>query len=135
MSHIPDPHLKLERNAQLTCARRGAALLGLLAMAVTLAGCGGSGGSGDSSSSGAASTSVAPLTLPGPYPIACSNVAQDFSGAAQSAAQVQAYWEGRPAADASARYATDLLTDPVNTLASHWSVAITSSMPRHQPTS
>ncbi len=133
MSHIADLGLNVRRKTQNARARSGTSLLGLLALAVALAGCGG--GSGDSSSSGAASTSVAPLTLPGPYPIACSNVAQDFSGAAQSAAQVQAYWEGRPAADASARYATDLLTDPVNTLASHWSVAITSSMPRHHPTS
>jgi hypothetical protein len=86
-------------------------------MAVTLAGCGGdSGDSSGGSGGGSASISVAPMTLPGPYPIACSNVAQDFSGTAQSAEQAQAYWEGRPAPDGTSRYMTDLLTDPGNTL-------------------
>jgi predicted dienelactone hydrolase len=63
-----------------------------------------------------ASLVVAPLALPGPYRVGCSNVAQDFSRvtAAESA---QDYWEGIPRSDGSSRYATDLLTDPVDTLA------------------
>jgi predicted dienelactone hydrolase len=86
-------------------------------MAVTLAGCDGdSGDSSGSSGGGSALISVAPMTLPGPYPIACSNVAQDFSGAAQSTEQAQAYWEGRQAPDGTSRYMTDLLTDPGDTL-------------------
>lgn len=106
------------RDAPSPRSRCGAALVGLLAIAVTFAGCGGanSNSSSDSSGGGSASISVAPMSLPGPYPIACSNVAQDFSGAAQSTEQAQAYWEGRPAPDGSPRYATDLLTDPGNTL-------------------
>ncbi len=60
-------------------------------------------------------TVVPPLALPGPYPVACSNVAQDFSRMAPGE-DVQAYWEGVPRADNSARYITDLLSDPANTL-------------------
>ena len=91
-------------------ARRGVAVVGWLAFAWALAGCGGA-----SDGVGPAGTVVSPLTLPGPYPIACSNVAQDFSRVA-SGEQAQAYWEGRPAADGTPRYAADLLTDPVNAL-------------------
>jgi len=111
--------LNFEGNAQAARKRSGAALLGLLALTLALAGCGGNSDDdsvGGSTGGGTVKTSVAPLTLPGPYPIACSNVAQDFSGTAQSAAQAQAYWEGRPASDGSTRYATDLLTDPGNAL-------------------
>jgi hypothetical protein len=38
---------------------------------------------------------VQPLPLPGPYPVACSNVLQDFSrvGAGED---VTSYWEGNP---------------------------------------
>ena len=52
-----------------------------------------------------ASLVVAPLALPGPYRVGCSNVAQDFSRvtAAESA---QDYWEGIPRGDGSSRYAT-----------------------------
>lgn len=109
----------LDRNARTASNRSGAALLGLLALTAAIVGCGGNSSddnAGGSTVSGPATTSVAPLPLPGPYPIACSNVAQDFSGTAQSAAQAQAYWEGRPDSDGSARYANDLLTDPGNAL-------------------
>ncbi len=59
---------------------------------------------------------VPPLALPGPYTVACSNVAQDF-GRVAPGEDVQAYWEGVPRGDGAPRYATDLLTDPANTLA------------------
>jgi len=59
---------------------------------------------------------VPPLALPGPYPVACSNVAQDFSRV-QPGEDVQAFWEGVPRSDGTPRYATDLLADPANTLA------------------
>ncbi len=56
-----------------------------------------------------------PLPLPGPHPVACSNVAQDFSRLGPGE-DVQLYWEGVPRADGTPRDATDLLTDPANTL-------------------
>jgi predicted dienelactone hydrolase len=93
---------------------RGAAVVGLLASALTLAGCGGGGLGADGA--GSAATTVPPLALPGPYAIACSNVAQDFARVAPGE-DAQAYWEGRPAADGTPRYVADLLTDPVNALA------------------
>ena len=51
---------------------------------------------------------------PGPNPVGCSNVAQDFTRmpAADSA---QDYWEGKPAGSTH-RYITDLLADPANTV-------------------
>src|SRR5450755_1434158 len=58
---------------------------------------------------------VPPLPLPGPYPVACSNVAQDFSRVPPGE-NAQDYWDGTPRSDGSARYITDLLADPVNTL-------------------
>lgn len=58
---------------------------------------------------------VPPLPLPGPYPVACSNVAQDFTR--MSPGEIaQDYWDGNPRSDGSARYITDLLADPSNTL-------------------
>ena len=57
-----------------------------------------------------------PLPLPGPYPVACSNVAQDFSRTAPGE-NAQDYWEGIPRDDGTSRYVTDLLADPANTLA------------------
>ena len=56
-----------------------------------------------------------PLTFPGPYPVACSNVAQDFTRL-RPGEDVQAYWEGVARDDGSPRYITDLLSDPANTL-------------------
>lgn len=103
--------LRLGRRAHRKFGGRSAALAGLLAFALTLAGCGG-GSDGD----GAAPTIMPPLALPGPHPVACSNVAQDFARLAPDGEQAQAYWEGRPAADGTPRYAADLLTDPVNAL-------------------
>lgn len=59
---------------------------------------------------------VPPLPLPGPYPVACSNVAQDFTRLAPGE-DVQAYWEGLPRDNGTPRYATDLLSEPQHTLA------------------
>ncbi|MEO8304302.1 MAG: hypothetical protein ABI724_09280 [Betaproteobacteria bacterium] len=59
--------------------------------------------------------SVPPLPLPGPYPVACSNVVQDFARVAPGE-DVQAYWEGLPRDNGSLRQVTDLLSDPANTL-------------------
>jgi hypothetical protein len=56
-----------------------------------------------------------PRPLPGPYPVSCSNVAQDFSRVT-SGEPVELYWEGYPRGDGSTRYVTDLLADPGNTL-------------------
>src|SRR4029453_5680353 len=56
-----------------------------------------------------------PLTFPGPYPVACSNVVQDFSRL-RPGEDVQAYWEGVSRDDGSPRYITDLLSDPADTL-------------------
>jgi len=56
-----------------------------------------------------------PLAIPGPYPVACSNVSQDF-GRMAPGEDVQAYWEGVPRSDNSTRYITDLLSDAANTL-------------------
>jgi predicted dienelactone hydrolase len=91
-------------------AGRGAAVVGLLAFALALVGCGGASDGG-----GSASTTVPPLALPGPYPIACSNVAQDFARVPPGE-EAQDFWEGRPAADGTPRYAADLLTAPMNAL-------------------
>jgi predicted dienelactone hydrolase len=55
-----------------------------------------------------------PLPLPGPYPVGCSNIVQDFSRVAPGE-DVQAYWEGQPRDDGSPRSIADLLTDPANT--------------------
>jgi len=57
---------------------------------------------------------------PGPNPVGCSNVAQDFTRmpAADSA---QDYWEGKPAGSTH-RYITDLLADPANTVIVNLSV-------------
>ena len=47
---------------------------------------------------------------PGPYPVGCSNVEQDFSRA--TGGDAQAYWEGRGAGGSG--YLTDLLVDPAH---------------------
>jgi predicted dienelactone hydrolase len=93
-------------------ARGCAALVGLLALAWALAGCG---GESDGDEIAEAPVVVAPLALPGPYAVACSNVAQDFARvpAGESA---QDFWEGTPAADGTPRFVASLLVDPVNAL-------------------
>jgi alkylation response protein AidB-like acyl-CoA dehydrogenase len=54
---------------------------------------------------------LAPVPRPGPYPVACSNVAQDFSrvGPGETA---DMYWRGVPRDDGAPRYVTDLLSEP-----------------------
>ncbi len=57
---------------------------------------------------------VVPATLPGPFPVACSNVEQDF-GRVPPGQTAGSYWRGLPTTD-TARYVTDLLIDPANAL-------------------
>ncbi len=64
---------------------------------------------------GADASAVPPLPLPGPYAVACSNVAQDF-GRLAPGEDVELYWEGVPRANGTVRNTTDLLSDPANTL-------------------
>ena len=58
---------------------------------------------------------VPPTARPGPYPVACSNVAQDFSrvGITETASE---YWRGLPRSDGSPRYATDLISEPTGAI-------------------
>lgn len=58
---------------------------------------------------------VAPRPLAGPYPVACSNVEQDF-GRLPPGEPVELTWEGVPRGDGAPRYATDLLSEPAHTL-------------------
>jgi fermentation-respiration switch protein FrsA (DUF1100 family) len=85
----------------------------LLGTALAFSGCsGGGGGSDDSSNSPdtpAPTDVVQPLALPGPYAVACTNVAQDFSQISDEE-EAKSFWEGTDG------YVTDLLTDPNNTL-------------------
>ncbi|NJD62153.1 MAG: hypothetical protein FIA93_05470 [Deltaproteobacteria bacterium] len=93
---------------------RGTLLAALAGIALALAGCGG--GDGVNPPGASVPTDVVqPLPLPGPFAVACSNVAQDFSrvGAGEDASS---YWEGNPADNGASRYVTDLLADPANTL-------------------
>ena len=93
---------------------RGSLLAVLLVIALAFAGCSGGGGGGSSNPPDASAPTVVvqPLPLPGPYAVACSNVAQDFSRVA-AGEDVTSYWEGY---NGTARYVTDLLADPDNTL-------------------
>ena len=58
---------------------------------------------------------VPPQPLPGPYPVACSDIAQDFTRV-QPGETAQDYWDGTPHDDGSGRYVTELLADPGSTL-------------------
>ena len=57
---------------------------------------------------------VAPRA-PGKYPVACSDVAQDFTRLL-SGEDVQDYWEGVMRSDGSPRYITSLLSEPADTI-------------------
>ncbi len=83
--------------------------------ALALVGCGGGGGDGSTSDQPIPTAVVSPLPLPGPYAVACSNIAQDFSlvGIDEEA---EDYWKGTPTAGDTPRYVTDLLVDPAETL-------------------
>jgi len=52
---------------------------------------------------------------PGKYPVACSDVAQDFTRML-SGEDVQDYWEGVMRSDGSPRYITSLLSEPADTI-------------------
>lgn len=80
---------------------------------IALAGCGG-GDNSDSPGVPKPTTIVQPLTLPGPYAVACSNVVQDFTRLV-AGEDVTSYWEGRPDGGRK-RYLTDLLADRENTM-------------------
>ncbi len=95
-------------------------LLGVLLVVVSgftlaLVGCGGGGGDGTMSDLPIPTTVVSPLLFPGPYAVACSNIAQDFS-LVELDEEAQDYWEGTPTAGDTPRYVTDLLVDPTDTL-------------------
>ena len=60
------------------------------------------------------SLAVVPPIGPGTYPVACSNVAQDFSRLTPGDTP-DAYWEGEPGPNGG-RYVTSLLADPANAL-------------------
>jgi dienelactone hydrolase len=57
-----------------------------------------------------------PRPLAGPHPVACSNVEQDYARVLPPGEPIALWWEGVPRDDGSARYVTDLLADPANTL-------------------
>jgi hypothetical protein len=61
------------------------------------------------------SLTVPPLAAPGKYPVACSDVAQDFSRLLPGE-DVQAYWEGVARDDGTPRYITSLLSEPADTI-------------------
>lgn len=103
----PDPSFRPRRFSW----RAAATITASAVLVAALAGCGGDDDDGD----GAGSSTVQAVPLPGPYPIACSNVAQDFARA-PTGDDAQDYWEGRPAADGTPRSMADLLADPANAL-------------------
>ena len=92
--------LRIARGPQRKFGNRGAAMAALLALAVVLVGCGG--GDDDAELAAPSGSAVQPLALPGPYAIACSNVAQDFARAPAGGEAAKDYWEGKPAADGTA---------------------------------
>jgi predicted dienelactone hydrolase len=95
-------------------ARQIVALAVIGTFALAIAGCGGGSAGGDNAPP-AQSTVAPPLPLPGPYSVACSNVAQDF-GRVPPGDEADSYWEGSPSTSGAPRYLTDLLADPANTL-------------------
>ena len=66
---------------------------------------------------------VGPIARPGPYPVACSNVAQDFGrlGPLETASE---YWRGLPRSDGTPRYATDLLSEASDALVYAYAVPV-----------
>lgn len=93
---------------------REALLVALSGIALAIAGCG-SGSDDVDTAPPAQAQVVPPLPVPGPYSVACSNVAQDFARVPPGDA-ADSYWEGSPSASGAPRYLTDLLADPANTL-------------------
>src|SRR5512147_37455 len=103
-----------ERTHQRRCMMKKCFLFAVLICGFFISACG-SGGGGNSHASPAPTTIVPPLALPGPYTVACSNVAQDVSRVTPGE-EVTKYWEGFPSPGGAPRYVTDLLADPVNAL-------------------
>ena len=66
------------------------------------------------SNAAAQTTLTVPPVAEGPFPVACSNVEQDFSRLLPGES-ANLYWEGIPA-DGRGRYVTDLLRDPAGAL-------------------
>jgi len=100
----------------MTLSMRQGLLALLSGVTLAMAGCGGGGGGdGDSADTPTPTVVVPALPIAGPYAVACSNVAQDFSKVLPGD-DVQEYWEGVPTTGAAQRYVTDLLADPANTL-------------------
>lgn len=62
----------------------------------------------------AAASGPIPALPPGPYAVGCSNIAQDFSRV-PTGESAKDFWEGTPSGS-TARYITDLLADPANTV-------------------
>jgi predicted dienelactone hydrolase len=85
----------------------------LLGVVVATAGCGG--GKGALPAAPGPTNVVAPMSPPGPYAVACSNVAQDFSRVAPGE-DAENYWEGSPSSSGAPQYVTDLLSDTANTV-------------------
>lgn len=88
------------------------AALALLVGTLVLGGCG-----GDDDEPGASGPTgvVQPLPLPGPYPVACSNIAQDFARL-NSGEYADDYWRARPTSAGTPRYVSQLLTEPAHAL-------------------
>ena len=87
--------------------------IALLGIVLASGGCGG--GKGSLPAASGPTNVVSPLSPPGPYAVACSNVSQDFSRVAPGE-DAQNYWEGSPSASGAPQYVTDLLSDAVDTL-------------------
>jgi dienelactone hydrolase len=56
-----------------------------------------------------------PRPLTGPFPVACSNVEQDYARVPLGE-PIALWWEGVPRDDGSGRYLAEILADPANTL-------------------
>ncbi|MBK6395676.1 MAG: hypothetical protein IPF73_14100 [Betaproteobacteria bacterium] len=66
---------------------------------------------------------VDPIPVPGPYPVACSNVAQNFDLVPAMEAATE-FWRGLPRSDGTPRYVTDLLAEPADTLVYSYAVPV-----------
>ena len=66
---------------------------------------------------------VDPISVPGPYPVACSNIAQNFDRVPEKEAATE-FWRGLPRADGTSRYVTDLLAEPADTLVYSYAVPV-----------
>lgn len=95
------------------CSRNSLIAAGCAAILLVTAGCGGN-SANDTAAEGPAEI-VAPVTLPGPYAVGCSNVTQDF-GRIAAGVDAEDYWESVRDANGTPRQVGDLLTEPVDAL-------------------